>query len=580
MIHLLVLLPVFSALFLGALVVMRAKNANTILGNRVLPTAVSLFVLVFMLVIIVVYWFQAGFSGASQQLQLLSTSPDWLDESRYSWIPQMGVSWYLAIDGLSALCLTLVLWLALVSFVLLRRQQRFMQVKESTPVDKYALAPVFILAVVSCATVMMLAIDLLLVTFAWCVLICVYFSLLFYVRHSLAQHVPEKNNGQLASVPMYLFGLAQLTSMFMLAAVLVLMIAHYNQHEQLTFSYVSLLSVKLPNALSDTVMFGFAGSVILLLPLLSVFFLQRKKLELPAFVMQLSMVFLVLSVYVLWRFVLPLFPEVNALWSDSVRSFALVVMCVSAIMAFSTARVFSKSSDGKSVKRYKGLSLGFYSCVVLFHLAVAWYAIYTGDLLSWQSLLLYLVSSLLGLCGLYMLHGLLIHKLVNSNKANAHGMTRLSLLFFVCIASGFPVLSMGMAQFHLLLRTLAYHPIEAICLMVSWLLVMLAMGRYLLDALHVMGMSGDSHLQATSENNKEFVVEWSVLVVMALVVMKMSFMPQTFLDTSYESFRWIHHVYTKPREIHGGDMPLKVTNQQAKPERMHKQTSKQDEVTP
>ena len=65
--------------------------------------------------ITVVMWQQASFIGAAQSVVEMTAKPVWLAEFRLPWIETLGVSFHLAIDGLSLLMVALTAFLGMMA---------------------------------------------------------------------------------------------------------------------------------------------------------------------------------------------------------------------------------------------------------------------------------------------------------------------------------------------------------------------------------------------------------------------------------------------------------------------------------
>lgn len=643
MIHLLIIFPVIVALVLGVMAWYAARASLTSVveqskSYQPLSVVLAMLTLLSVLGLLSMFWWQADFDGATQQLQLLKPSPDWLMESSYSWMPSLGASWYVALDGLSLGMLAIVAWLGLITLMLYRRHGLSVSICLSSQSHSSAwYVPCLVIVTVVSAMSVLLAVDMLLLVVAWFVCVLAYYALWSHVRHVDMNYLHEEPASQDHVVttqgrtsPSSWLILTQMAGLAMLVAVLVLVVVNYNQTQQFGFGYVSLLSTVLPNTWSVTVWLCFSLSVLVLLPMIGLHLWQVRAQQLPAHVMSLSLVLLVLSVYVLWRFVLPLFPEVNAMWANHIRILAIVSHLYAAVMAFSVAGSLShtQASSGSEspsdvatelandwqkpvMKSLRVDSTAFLGYVAMCHGAIVLFAVYVGKLLSWQSVLPYLLTVLMGIAGLYVLDAMLRFDRIRAERSNISGsrlgksqLAKICVLFFASAAAALPIFGLALAEFQLIASVFAKYPIQAALVMLTWLLLAVAMGRYVFSVFVAGSQPNIKTNISLSENNIDseaepsdisitpteqqtgtYWLEWAALVLMAVVIVKTAVQPQKLMDTSYEALRWIHHVYTHPRELHGSsphsaESYAQKTAQTTSVATSQPASQKQPEVTP
>ncbi|MEJ2616821.1 MAG: hypothetical protein P8Z35_17845 [Ignavibacteriaceae bacterium] len=99
-----ILFWLIAILFVGGLIAWLSEKVNTILAR-----VVSLIALLIDFVMIVIFWF------ANYDAIKLSSNNDWITQINWSWIPEFGIRFHLAIDGLSLILIALTLFLGILS---------------------------------------------------------------------------------------------------------------------------------------------------------------------------------------------------------------------------------------------------------------------------------------------------------------------------------------------------------------------------------------------------------------------------------------------------------------------------------
>ena len=226
----------------------------------------------------------SGFHDAGR-----ARSGAWLVELNLPWIPQMGIGFHLAMDGLSLLLVALTLFLGVISVVC-----SWTEVRER--VGFFHLNLLWILAGI---LGVFLALDLFLFYFFWELMLVPMYFLINIWGHE---------NRVYASLKFFIF--TQAGGLFMLLSILALYFIHGRGTGQYTFDYSLLLGTALSPAAAFWIMAGFLLAFLVKLPAFPFHpWLPDAHTEAPtAGSVILAGLLLKTGAYGILRFVLPLFP--------------------------------------------------------------------------------------------------------------------------------------------------------------------------------------------------------------------------------------------------------------------------------
>ena len=287
--------------------------------------AIALAGLLLDLGLVVYLWASLGTSG---------TGGRWLMRLEAPWIPTLGVSFTLSLDGLSLLFLALTGLLGCAAILASWKEN-----EGSGPGFYLCLC----LALAGINGVF-LATDLFLFVFMWELMLVPMFFLIDLWGHE-GRHR--------AAVKFFVF--TQAGGLLMLIAVIVLYIFHGTQTGQFTFDYDKLLGTKLPPLFERLLMLGFFAAFAVKLPAFGLHaWLPDAHTQAPtAGSVILAGLLLKTGGYGLLRFVLPLFPSAS-------RDFAPVAMWIGVAGIIYGAVLALGQNDMKRLVAYTSVShLGF-----------------------------------------------------------------------------------------------------------------------------------------------------------------------------------------------------------------------------
>ena len=224
----------------------------------------------------------------------------WFEQADWAWIPQFGIRFHLALDGLSLLLLMLTFFLGILSVL-----ASWNEITEA--VGFFHLNLLWILAGIAGV---FLAVNLFLFYFAWELMLVPMYFLISIWGHE---------NRVYAAVKFFLF--TQLSGLLMLIAILALFFLHYHATGVYTFEYEELLGTAMSPTAEMWIMLGFFVAFAVKLPVVVLHtWLPDAHTEAPtAGSVILAGLLLKTGAYGMLRFVVPLFPH-------AARTFAPVAM--------------------------------------------------------------------------------------------------------------------------------------------------------------------------------------------------------------------------------------------------------------
>ncbi|MEO8601976.1 MAG: NADH-quinone oxidoreductase subunit M [bacterium] len=258
----------------------------------------------------------------------------WMEEVDWDWIPQLGIHFHLALDGLSLLLLMLTFFLGIVAVMASWNEIR-------AGVGFFHLNLLFVLAGI---TGVFLAVDLFLFYFAWELMLVPMYFLIAVWGHERRLY---------AAVKFFLF--TQLSGLLMLIAILALYFVHHRQTGTYTFEYAALLGTPMSPDTAMWIMLGFFVAFAVKLPMVPLHtWLADAHTEAPtAGSVILAGLLLKTGAYGMLRFVVPLFPGAAHEFAPIAMVLAVIGIVYGAVLAFA-------QTDLKRLVAYTSIShLGF-----------------------------------------------------------------------------------------------------------------------------------------------------------------------------------------------------------------------------
>jgi NADH-quinone oxidoreductase subunit M len=352
-----------------------------------------------------------------------ASSDTWFEQMDWAWVPDFGIHFHLALDGLSLLLLMLTFVLGVVSVLA-------SWTEITSGVGFFHLNLLWILAGVAGV---FLAVDLFLFYFAWELMLVPMYFLIAIWGHE---------NRLYAAVKFFIF--TQLSGLLMLIAILALYFVHHSITGVYTFQYTDLLGTTLSARAETWMMLGFFAAFAVKLPVVPFHtWLPDAHTEAPtAGSVILAGLLLKTGAYGMLRFVVPLFP-------NAAQAFAPVAMALGVIGIFYGAILSLGQTDVKRLVAYTSVS----------HLGFVLIAVFVSNRLALQGALMTMICHGISTGALFILAGLLQER-VHTRDLNRMGglwttAPRLGgvALFFALASLGLPGLGDFVGEFLILIGT-------------------------------------------------------------------------------------------------------------------------------
>jgi NADH-quinone oxidoreductase subunit M len=399
------------------------RDANT-------PRWISLCVIALAL-----FYFLATIANfSSHQLQLVPDARDastWLIHYQAEWIPRFGISFELALDGLSLVMIILTFILGGIAVI--------------ASWDEVDYRPGFfqanLLWVLAGVIGVFLALDLFLFFLFWEVMLIPMYLLIAIWGHERKAY---------AAMKFFLF--TQVSGLLMLFSILVLAYAHYLGSGQFSFSYFTLLGTDIDGELGFWVMLGFFLAFSVKLPAFPFHtWLPDAHTQAPtAGSVLLAGILLKTGAYGLIRFTLPLFPQQSLEFAPIAMALGVAGIIYGAVLAFA-------QTDFKRLVAYSSVS----------HMGFVLLGIYAWNSLALQGAVMQMLAHGLSTAALFMIAGALQHRLHTRDMRQMGGlwfnMPRMGAMamFFAIASLGLPGMGNFIAEFLVLLGLFKVSPITA-----------------------------------------------------------------------------------------------------------------------
>ena len=397
-------------LILGGLLAWLAERWNPVWSRWITLAALAID-----LVWVLALWWQVGGQGVP------TTNGPWLIDFNRPWIPQFGISFHFAMDGLSLLLLALTMFLGVMGVL-----ASWTDIEERVGFFHFNL-----LWVLAGVTGVFVALDLFLFAFFWELMLVPMFILIAVWGHE---------NRVYAATKFFLF--TQITGLLMLISIVGLYFIHGRATGVYTFDYTQLLGTALTPSTAVWLMGGFAVAFLVKLPAVPLHtWLPDAHTEAPtAGSLILAGLLLKTGAYGLLRFVVPLFPT-------AVAAFAPVAMFLGAVSVLYGALLSFSQHDLKRLVAYTSVS----------HMGFVLLGIFARNTLAWQGVVLEMICHGISTGALFIIAGALQERLHTRDLrrmggfwAVMPGMGAVALIFALA-SLGQPGLGNFVAEFLVLL---------------------------------------------------------------------------------------------------------------------------------
>jgi NADH-quinone oxidoreductase subunit M len=426
----------------------------------------------------------------------MTTEPSarWTEEVSWNWIPQFGIRFHLALDGLSLVLLLLTFLLGimavLTSWTEIRRHTGFFHFN--------------LMWVLAGVTGVFLAVDLFLFYLFWELMLVPMYFLIAIWGHERRIY---------ASVKFFLF--TQLSGLLMLAAILGLAIVHQRATGAWSFDYQSLINLTIAPNIARWLMLGFVVAFAVKLPAFPVHtWLPDAHTEAPtAGSLVLAGLLLKTGAYGLIRFVLPIFP-------DEVRNVSPLFMTLGVAGILYGAILALGQNDLKRLVAYTSVS----------HMGFVLLGIFAGSSIALQGTVIQMVSHGISTGALFILAGALQERMHTREMSQMGGLWDSAPvlsgagLAFVMASAGLPGLGDFVGEFLVLLGTYRTSPL----LTALAALGIVASALYGLRLLRNTFYGPNKHGWQLHDLHAR---EWFIVAPMLICLLWIGLYPQPFLNT-------------------------------------------------
>ena len=308
-------------------------------------------------------------------LPLRSPSGTWWIEEWRSWIPSLGISYHLGLDGLSLLLVMLTAFIGVIAVLVSWREIR----------DRVGLFHGTLLWVLAGIQGVFLSLDLFLFYFFWEVMLVPMYFLIGVWGHERRIY---------AAVKFFLFTLTG--GLLMLVSIVGVVVLHGRATGVYTFDYAALIGTAVPPGLAMGLLLGYVAGFAVKLPAVPLHsWLPDAHTEAPtAGSVILAGLLLKTGAYGLIRFAVPFFPDAAARLAPVAMAVGVVGILYGAVLAFA-------QTDLKRLVAYTSVS----------HMGFVLLGIFAWNEIALQGVVLQMVAHALSTGALFVLVGMLQERL-------------------------------------------------------------------------------------------------------------------------------------------------------------------------
>ena len=423
----------------------------------------------------------------------------WLIACHQPWIPQLGVSFTLAADGLGLLMLVLTSFLGFIA-VLVSTDITFRR-------GAYYLTLLWTIAGI---TGVFVALDLFLFYFFWEMMLVPMYFLIAVWGHE---------NRYYASFKFFIF--TQAFSLLLLVAILTLYFVHGRATGVYTFAYEQLLGTAMSPLTEILLMLGFFAGFAVKLPVVPLHtWLPDAHTEAPtAGSVLLAGILLKTGAYGIFRFVLPLFPHAAHAFSPIAAFLAVTGILYGALLSFA-------QTDLKRLVAYTSVS----------HLGFVLLGAFTWQTPAMQGAIMEMICHALSTGALFVVVGFIYRRAHTRDLAQLSGLwhvaPRLSgaALFFALASLGLPGLGNFVAEFLILVGSYPNLPLLTVFAALGLVGATIYSLRLVEKTVH--GILRLPESVSFPDLSKQ---EFTVLAAMMALLVWLGTFPQAVLDTSVDT---------------------------------------------
>ena len=432
------------------------------------------------------------------------TATEWLTEVSMQWIPRFGISFHLAMDGLSLVLVMLTMFLGLVSVAV-----SWKEIQHRTGFFHFN-----ILWVLAGITGVFLAMDLFLFYFFWEVmLIPMYFIIGIWGHEDRTR----------AAYKFFIF--TQAGGLLMFIAILALYILNGDMTGSYTFDYLKFSDTFLYSTQAKWIMAGFLAAFLVKLPAVPLHnWLPDAHTQAPtAGSVILAGLLLKTGAYGLYRFVIPAFPSAS-------EAFAPVAMIIGVVGILYGAKLAFAQTDLKRMIAYTSVS----------HMGFVLLAVFSFNELALKGGIMQMLTHGISTGALFVIAGIIQERLHTRDIREMGGSWETApwmggiTMVFILASLGLPGMGNFIAEFLILLGTFETYTVYAIIAALA-LIASAIYGLYLMQRVFHGPKPENLHLK--DFNPRELAIGFTMVVI----IIWMGLYPRTFLNTTEQSVKNIHY---------------------------------------
>ena len=478
------------------------------------PRWIALLSMLLTLSISILLWLQGDFSLSQQGI------PAWSAECNLPWIPRFGISFHLAVDGLSLLVVLLTGFLGVMAVLCSWREIG----------QRTGFFHLNLLWILGGVIGVFMALDLFLFFFFWeMMLVPMYFLI------ALWGHVASDGRSRINAATKF-FIYTQSSGLVMLVAILGLVLVHYQATGVLSFSYETLLNTPMSAEVEYLLMLGFFLAFAVKMPVVPLHgWLPDAHSQAPtAGSVDLAGILLKTAAYGLLRFSLPLFPHASAEFAPIAMALGLGGIIYGAVLAFS-------QTDIKRLIAYTSIS----------HMGFVLIAIYSGTQLALQGAVIQMIAHGLSAAALFILCGQIYERLHTRDLRQMGGLWgRIRylpgiMLFFAVASLGLPGTGNFVGEFLILLGSFPVAPT---------VVVIATFGLVLASVYSLIMMQRACFGPAKSEAPLAGLGgrELGMMLLLAGLLLALGIYPQPVIDTASGTVSSVQHWFVALSSVHEG----------------------------
>lgn len=465
--------------------------------NKLLSRWISLLALLADLGIVIWLWINQGMTVS------LGADSEWISVVKLAWIPKLGMSFHLAMDGISLVMTALTFFLGILCVL----------VSWKTVDKSVGFFHFNVLWLLAGITGVFLAMDMMLFYFFWeIMLVPMYFVMVIWGH----------KNSKYAGWKFFLF--TQISGLMMLLSIIALFFIHGNNTGDYTFNYFELLGSVPGGGTAFWLMCGFLIAFLVKLPAIPFHsWLPDAYAESPsAGSILVAALMSKTAAYGLIRFVIPLFPE-------AAHNFAIPGMVIGVASILYGAKLSYAQRDLKRLIAYSSLS----------HMGFILVGVFSFSTLAYQGVLLQMVAHGLSIAALFIISEFIYERIGTFDLQQMGGFWKRMpnmggfTLVFVMASLGLPGLANFVAEFLILAGAWQFNIVLSV-LATLGLIVSVTYSLYILQKIfHQKKHTQDWSLPDFNPR------EWLVIGSLTIAIVWLGFFPQSVVKVAEPSFNKI-----------------------------------------